>query len=335
MSSSVKKLLIVLSVFVIADIGLVVLLLNKKGNDSPNTDSASPLLSYTTTTTTTAVTTTVTTEAAESEAESVPDESTPDSSDAESKEEEPAAALYILNESAPLLSDGLKEIYRANKGDMFTGVPDKDNPDYIRIDYMYDTKLVSKDKVTKNENAVVLHIAAIGQRGGSTDGFSACGPTAAAILVDWQKGEKTTKDELIRYAESHGLDNQGKLTSQTGGMSSDKVIELINSFYGGLYKAQNVYNDLPVAKLTDLINNGHIAMISIKYTGQIVDKAPNALVHFVVVCGYEEFDDGKYFYYVDPFYGNGGRSVFKVKASLIEDSMKNVTNEPATMIIVE
>lgn len=340
MSKTVRNLIIVLAVFIIADVGLIALWFNKKGDEGLESDSStSPLKSYVTTAATTFSTTTVPEPAAESQPEESSD--APDQSETESKEDdssqsgEPSAALYVLNENAPLLSDGLKEIYRANKGDMFTGVPDKDNPDYIRVDYMYDTKLVHKDKVTENSKAVVLHTAAVGQRGGSVDGFSACGPTAAAILVDWEKNEKTDKDALIRYAEQHGFDNQGKLSSQNGGMTADKVVELINSYYKGLYTAKNVYNDLPAAKLTELIDNGHRAMISVKYTGQIVENNPSALVHFVVVCGYEDRDDGRYFYYADPFYANGGRSLFVVSSKLIENSMKSITNEPATMIVVE
>lgn len=347
MSKLVRNLLILLTVFIVADVGLLFLLFNKKGDDKLTPESQSPLAQYLATSTTT--TTTAVTAAAPSETTTAPPESVPDSQDPSSNEnstpdsqpddssvtEEPQAAIYTLTEDAPLLSDGLKEIYYAYKGDNFTGVPDAEKPDYIRVDYMYDTKLISKDKVAKREKSVALHTGAVGQRGGSIDGFSACGPTGAAIMVDWEKGEKTTKDELITYTRQHELDNQGSVTSQSGGMTSDKVIELINTFYEGKYVAKNVYNDLPTAKLTELINTGHRALISVRYTGKVVEDWPTALVHFVIVCAYEDADDGRYFYYADPFYGQGGRSLTRSSASLIETSMKNVKDEPQTIMILE
>lgn len=336
MSKTVRNLIIILVAFLLVDAGLLALLFMKNAGRDFETKSDTNKSTLTTyaTTTTTAATVAEPSSAEESEADSLAGESE-SQEDTAPEVETPTPAIYTLTDDAPLLTDGLNEIYQAYKGDCFTGVPDAENPDHIRIDYMYDTKLISADKVEMIENCVVLPTAAVGQRGGNIDGFSACGPTAAAILVDWEKGEKTDKDELIKFTQEKELADQGSVVSRSGGMTSDKVIELISLFYEGKYNAVNVYNDTPAAKLAELIDTGHRALISVRYTGKVVEDWPTALVHFVIVCGYEDTEDGRYFYYADPFYGDGGRSLTRSSASLIETSMKNVKDEPQTILILE
>lgn len=72
----------------------------------------------------------------------------------------------------------------------------------------------------------------------------------------------------------------------------------------------------------------------VHYTGGEIVTHKNSGTHFVVICGYETINGTLYFYYADPMFGNGGQSLKKVKASTLDTSMKIVTKEPKTLIVL-
>ena len=214
----------------------------------------------------------------------------------------------------------------------YAGRFDSQYDGYYVISYMDKECLIKKENVYVRSNAKVLPTGAIGQMGGSIYGSSACGPAAAAILVNWQKGAGWSKDDLIVYAENRGLNDQGSLRGG-GGITAPNLIKLINQFSGGLYNAVNVYGGDTASNLKSKIDSGSRAIVVVQYTSYIVTHY-NSGTHFVVVCGYEYIDGTLYFYYADPYYGNGPRSLLRIDAATLAASMDMVTREPRCIIIV-
>lgn len=183
----------------------------------------------------------------------------------------------------------------------------------------------------------VLSTTTISQISGSIAGYSACGPTAATILVNAQKGAGWNKDNLILYSEQHGLNDQGSLRGG-GGMTAPRVVELINWYSNGYYNARNIYDSSKnmATVLKEQIDSGKRALICVRYYSSI-STSWSAGTHFVVVCGYEYRNGSLYFYYSDPYYtGNYDRGLLLESANVIATSMYRVcTKEPWACIVLD
>lgn len=220
-----------------------------------------------------------------------------------------------------------------NVSGYYTGYENDKYKGYILIDYNYGTYLVKKSKVKIVKGANVLPTSAVSQIDGKYKGYSACGPTAAVILLNSEKKEKLNKDDLIRYTKNKKLNDQGSLTKRVGGMTSPKLIKLIKA-YG--YNASNIYDDSVKSSsiIKKQIDSGKRVIALVKYSGGI--KRSKGAAHFVVVCGYKYIDGKLYFYYADPFYTSGeGRSLLKVSASTLNKSMSRKFSEPNTILVLE
>lgn len=219
----------------------------------------------------------------------------------------------------------------------YSGCHYSNDKKYAVVDLCGGKYLVSRSKLTERKGAKALQTGAIGQMGGEIYGQASCGPTAAAILVNWQLNEDWSKDDLIRFCERNGLNDQGSLRGG-GGMTAPRLIELIDRFSGGVYKATNIYGEGGVGntagKLKDCIDRSKRALVVVQYTSQPVTHYSSG-THFIVVCGYEYIDGALYFYYADPYYGNGNRSLLRIHSSTLAASMDMVAREPRCMIIAE
>ena len=242
---------------------------------------------------------------------------------------------YFYNEDGSVYKSTMTEGY-------FTGAPDESGSNKIFLDAELGTKFVitgDNDGIEEVKGAVALSTDNIGQEGGEINGVSACGPTAAAILVKAETGEVWNKDELIRYTEKYGLADQGSMMGEVGegGMSAPMVIKLIESYSQGRISATNEYNakEKPSVQLMNLIDSGKRCILSVRYAWGIVHH-PYSIIHFVTVGAYEKAADGKvYFYYSDSAHGNDLRGLSKVEADEIDQSVVSVEGEPICMITVK
>lgn len=218
-------------------------------------------------------------------------------------------------------------------GSLYTGHYDANYKGYVVIDYLYGKSLVADVSVTERSGAKILSAAAIGQMGGSIYGQASCGPTAAAILVNSQLGLGWSKDNMIKYCESKRLNDQGSLR-YGGGITAPNLIKAINGFSGGKVTASNVFGADPASRLKKLIDQGNRSIVVVQYTSYIVTHYSSG-THFVVICGYEYIGGVLYFYYADPYYSYGGRSLLRVNASVLAASMNMVCIEPRCIITVK
>lgn len=218
-------------------------------------------------------------------------------------------------------------------GSLYTGHYDANYKGYVVIDYLYGKSLVADVSVTERSGAKMLSAAAIGQMGGSIFGQASCGPTAAAILVNSQLGLGWSKDNMIKYCESKRLNDQGSLR-YGGGITAPNLIKAINGFSGGKVTASNVFGADPASRLKKLIDQGNRSIVVVQYTSYIVTHYSSG-THFVVICGYEYIGGVLYFYYADPYYSYGGRSLLRVNASVLAASMNMVCIEPRCIITVK
>ena len=218
-------------------------------------------------------------------------------------------------------------------GSLYTGHYDANYKGYVVIDYLYGKSLVADVSVTERSGAKMLSAAAIGQMGGSIYGQASCGPTAAAILVNSQLGLGWSKDNMIKYCESKRLNDQGSLR-YGGGITAPNLIKAINGFSGGKVTASNVFGADPASRLKKLIDQGNRSIVVVQYTSYIVTHYSSG-THFVVICGYEYIGGVLYFYYADPYYSYGGRSLLRVNASVLAASMNMVRIEPRCIITVK
>lgn len=241
-------------------------------------------------------------------------------------------SLYYIKSSSSVYTTSYAYKATVSGGSWYTGHVDYRYNGYIVIDYMSTEVLIKTSNVSKRSNAKILPTGAIGQYGGSIAGYSACGPTAVAILVNSEKNQSWSKDSLILFSEKNSLNDQGSLRGG-GGMTAPKLLSLIKMYSGGKYTAKNIYSSNSTSTLKKQIDNGHRAIVVVQYTSTIVTHY-NSGTHFVVICGYEYIDNVLYFYYADPYYGNGGRSLRRVSASVLSKSMGMVVKEPKALIVL-
>lgn len=239
--------------------------------------------------------------------------------------------LYKLN-NANLINKNGKLKVNCVSG-YYTGHESSKNEGYIVIDYNYGTYLAEKSHAKAVDGAVVLSTSVISQIDGKYEGYSACGPTSAAILLNNEKGLNLHKDDLIKYSIKHNLNNQGSLVSMTGGMTSANVIKLISA-YG--YNAINIYDNSvkPSGLLKHQIDSEKRAVVLVKYRGGI--QRSEGVAHFVVICGYKYINEKLCFYYADSYYSSGeGRSLMKISANTLDASMSGTFSEPNTILVLE
>lgn len=260
-----------------------------------------------------------------------PENEKPTSSSTLTEKTEVRAYYFTANETVTDLKGNTAGTLKANS--IYSGYQDPAYPGKIVIDFMYSTCLVSDVHAVVKQNSKMLGTAAVGQMGGKIWGQASCGPTAVAILATWQAGTPWNKDELILYAEKNSLNDQGSLR-KAGGMTAPMMLKLISGYSGGKLTALNIYGTGSTADvLKAQIDKGNRSIIVCQYTSKVVTHY-NSGTHFVVVCGYEYSDGELYFYYADPYYSNGGRSLLMVKASTLAASMDMVKREPRCIIVL-
>lgn len=192
---------------------------------------------------------------------------------------------------------------------------------------------VKKNAVSERKNAKILQTGTVGQLGGRIVGRSACGTTAVAILCNWQKNAVWNKDDLIEYSEKHALNDQGSLRGK-GGMTAPKMIKLINGYSDGKFSAKNIYGSGSTSSvLKKQIDSKKRAIVVVQYTSYPVTHYASG-THFLVICGYEYIDGSLYFYYADPYYGGGERSLLRIRSDTLATSMNMVAIEPRCIIVV-
>ena len=241
------------------------------------------------------------------------------------------ARLYYIPKTTRLYDLNKKCVGSIYGYSYYTGHYDPKYEGYVVIDYLYSKMLIPASSVKIQKNAKILPTASIGQMGGRIYGFSACGPAAATILVNGQLGLSWNKDDLLVYCERNRLNDQGSLRYR-GGITAPKLIRAINGFSGGKVKAQNLYGRDPASIVKKQLDSGKRSLVVVRYTSYIT--VGRGGTHFVVVCGYEYIGGVLYFYYADPFYGQGGRSLLRVPASTLAYSMNTVCIEPRCIITV-
>ena len=241
------------------------------------------------------------------------------------------ARLYYIPKTTKLYDLNKKCVGSIYGYSFYTGHYDPKYEGYVVIDYLYSKMLIPASSVKIQKNAKILPTASIGQMGGRIYGFSACGPAAATILVNGQLGLSWNKDDLLVYCERNRLNDQGSLRYR-GGITAPKLIRAINGFSGGKVKAQNLYGRDPASIVKKQLDSGKRSLVVVRYTSYIT--VGRGGTHFVVVCGYEYIGGVLYFYYADPFYGQGGRSLLRIPASTLAYSMNTVYIEPRCIITV-
>ena len=251
---------------------------------------------------------------------------TPDNCDTSSK-------LYYFPFATNLRDMNKNKVGTIEAGSYYSGHYDPNYEGYVVIKYRYREYLIARSCVQEQTGAKILETAAIGQMGGDIYGKKACGPTSATMLVNYQLGMKWTKDELIQFCEQNHLNDQGSLTSG-GGITATNLVKLIESYSGGTISASNIYGDDSAAILKGLVDNGQRSIVVASYRSGNIVAQPDSPAHFVVICGYEYIDGELYFYYADPYFGNGGRSLMRVSAQTLAASMNYVTKEPRCIITV-
>ena len=239
--------------------------------------------------------------------------------------------LYKLK-NAKLLNKKKKVKLKKVSG-YYTGVESEKYKGYIIIDYNYGTYLVKKSKAKTIKGAKLLPTAAVSQIDGKYKGYSACGPAAAAILLNSEKGTELHKDDLIKYSKKKKLNDQGSLTKITGGMTSPNLIKLIRAYgfdskylYDRSAKASNI--------IKNQIDSGKRVIALVKYSEGVRKKKGSA--HFIVICGYKYINGKLHFYYANSFYSSGGgASLLKVPAATLNKSASSKFSEPNTILVLE
>ena len=244
-----------------------------------------------------------------------------------------ASKLFYFPKYTPLYDLNKKKIGAIGAGCYYAGHYDPKYPDYAVIKYTYGECLVPRASVTVRQGVKILETAAIGQMGGRIWGQAACGPTAAAILVNSQLGLKWSKDDLILYCEKYRLNDQGSLR-RGGGITAPKLITMIKGYSHGKVSASNIYSSNPAEIIKRQIDAGNRSIVVVQYTSYIVTHYRSG-THFVVICGYEYINGALYFYYADPYYSYNGRSLLRVSASVLARSMNMVVREPRCIITVK
>ena len=267
-----------------------------------------------------------------------------DTTKADTVKADTSTYLYYFNYNSYAYDKNMNVKFTIYAGNSYTGHYDPAYPKYIAINYYGGIYYVKAGNVSKRANAKMLPTYSIGQMGGSLWGRAACGPTAAAILVNSQMGVNWNKDDLINYSHSHYLVDQGytgSLLTAGSGMTAPKLVSLINGYSGGKYTAKNVYGTGGnTSVLKKLIDNGQRAIVVVRYTsfGNIV-ASYNGGTHFVVICGYEYINGELYFYFADPFYGSVGSqystTICRVHSNTLSYAMEySGSREPKCIITV-
>lgn len=245
-----------------------------------------------------------------------------------------SSKLYYFPYTTNLRDKNRNKVGTIDAGSFYSGHYDPNYEGYVVINHRYREYLIASSCVIEQKGAKILETAAIGQMGGDIYGKKACGPTSAVILANYQLGMKWTKDELITFCEQNDLNDQGSLTSG-GGITAPNLMKLIESYSGGTVKANNFYGADPISILKGLIDSGERSIVVSSYRSGKIVAQPDSPAHFVVICGYEYIGGELYFYYADPYFANGGRSLMRVSAQTLESSMNLVTKEPRCIITVE
>ena len=245
-----------------------------------------------------------------------------------------SSKLYYFPDTTNLRDKNRNKVGTISAGSFYSGHYDPNYKGYVVINHRYREYLIARSCVVEQTNAKILETAAIGQMGGDIYGKKACGPTCATILANYQLGMKWTKDEMIVFCEQNKLNDQGSLTSG-GGITAPNLVKLIESYSGGTVKASNVYSADPISVLKGLIDSGKRSIVVSSYRSGKIVAQKDSPAHFVVICGYEYIGGELYFYYADPYFADGGRSLMRVSADTLAASMNYVTKEPRCIITVE
>ncbi len=244
-----------------------------------------------------------------------------------------SSKLYYFPYTTNLRDKNKNKVGTIAAGSFYSGHYDTSYEGYVVINYRYGEYLIANSCVIEQQGATILETAAIGQMGGDIYGKTACGPTTATMLVNYQLGMDWTKDELILFCEQNGLNDQGSLTNG-GGITAPSLMKLIESYSSGTITASNLYGGDSAATLKGLIDSGERSIVVTSYRSGSIVAQPDSPAHFVVICGYEYIGGELYFYYADPYFAGGGRSLKRVSAQTLAESMNYVTKEPRCIITV-
>ena len=251
------------------------------------------------------------------------------------------ANLYELAAGTQVFDEQFKLVYTIENKDeigYYTGAPDPNHKGYIEIDFMLEKRYVKTSAAKLISDAVAMPTSVIGQEGGKIFGTSACGPTAAVVLALYDKGLSWDKDELIIFSERNNLCDQGSMSGGVGegGMTAPMVVKLFNLYSGGKLTAQNLYSDKEKPSVTckRLIDQGKHSILSVRYAWGIVHH-PYSIVHFVEPSAYVVEDGKLYFFYGDTGYGKGSKSLVKVAADELDQSVAKVEEEPKCIIALD
>lgn len=233
----------------------------------------------------------------------------------------------------------------ASQGEYFCAENDEVLDGYVAIKFRGDVGYLKQDCVERCENAIVLPTSPQSQLEGDIYGQSACGPTAACILVNNEKHLGWDKDVLIQVSEAMGYNDQGNMQSLEGGMTGPRVVKMINEYSGGELIAENVFDPDSLNTLKSWISKGHRVITSVRYLESkgIVDTdkfktddgEAETSTHFVVMCGYYENNGQCTFFFADPYYNYAGDALSSVDSKLLEKSISMVNTEPQTMIVLK
>ena len=244
----------------------------------------------------------------------------------------PFGTLFYIKTKSTIYDKSYRNIGSVEAGSFYSGYFSSKYPSYAILKFRYGEVLINQNSVSVQSGTKMLNTAAIGQFGDNIAGYSACGPAAVSILINSEKNESYNKDDLILFSEKNALNDQGSLRTG-GGMTAPKLLELIKRYSNGKYSAKNIYGSDCSSILKKQIDGGHRAIVVVQYTSSIVTHYSSG-THYVVVCGYEYINGTLYFYYADPYYGNGGRSLLRVSASTLQTSMNMVIKEPKAIIVL-
>ena len=249
--------------------------------------------------------------------------------------EKPKGHLYRVGADTGVTDKSGGYIGAATEGELFTSYDVLDIAEFgtgkqIEVDYLSQKGYLPADDLVEVGAAVVLPTAGSSIMKDEYSGSYPCDPKdsgyiAAAALVNSQKLFQWDKTDLISAA--------GVL--QTG----DDLVKLINSYSGGDLIAEKS-TDVTEASLKARIDEGRRVLLAVRYYDGVADfdysdyYGVTTDTQYVVVCGYEDFDDGLYFYCCDPFYGQGGRSLTSVSSDTLVSSAGLVEGDRKGMIIL-
>lgn len=256
------------------------------------------------------------------------------------------AALYSVDRNTPYYAPSESgEVFMdytdGTIDGLYTGRVSKEYTGYIEIDYKDSYVLVDSDNALAVDTARVLPVGVISQITDSYDGYSACGAACLHMLtrdLSYELTDPTLEnyEELMKFAELNGYNDQGSLMSEDGGMSCYDLQRLAKDIYG--LELRNAYGDAekPSDTLRSLIDSGKQAIALCRHwNGNISED--RGMAHFILITGYVETDGKLEFLYANSFYTeyiSHGNPIMHVDAESLDRSITSEFDEPNAILYV-